>query len=635
MIPFRRSLAFRVFLTSFILLCLPLLVDSFVLLQRRFQESITTARKYIIEIPKLRELSFTELFPSKNPIAPLLNNALELEKKFPKKPDAELNKKLKDMAKQGNFVKILLMSITDNNEYKIIASSNEQEIGKDETKFIQSLGIDMRKEETSLLYVVGERKYYFMNVKYILSQEKTPIGLIVVYTDISERLNTLLLPDLSHYPVYFAVLSEDSIVFAATDLDILFQYFTELDEDERGRVIAISQEGLISTFLPIHPLPVSDAQDFPFFSFIWKNRERLAVITQIGDSPFYLLSYVSKVEAYASLFTNFAHIYSTYAVILLVGGGFAYLITRRLAEPLNTLSTVMKEIQKGNDSLRYRYDRFGFEINQVGDTFNEMLDSLIDKKKTAEEARVKSEIYQKELALGEQVQKALFLEKKIAPPGVEVATRYLPAKEVGGDFCDLLLLDDNTFVLMIADAAGKGVEACFYSLLVRGMLRIFSKELKDVAKVVKKTNDLFIQDVEKSGMFVTVLIAFYHPETRELTYCSAGHNPPILRKKNGETMTLNSHGTALGVPEQHEREADSVILQPGETVVFYTDGVTEAHNRENQLFTEQKLHEVIIASGNKHPEHLADEILQKVHLFENGAPQHDDITLIVMKVEDV
>ncbi len=635
MIPFHKSFAFRIFLSSFILLSLPLLVDSFVLLHKRFQESIVIAKKYLVEAPKLREFSFFELLPSKSPIAPLIENALQLKEHFPQAPSEALNKRLKEMAIQGDFVKIIIMSISEDNKYTVVGSSNsEQDVGKDETSLIRFLHVDSGQQEASLLYIAGERKYYFMKIWYIFSPEGRPIGLLVIYTDISEKLNTLLLPDLTHAPLLFAVLAQNTIILAPTDLDLLFQYFAEFDPVEKQRAVEAAAEGVNLRVFPSQPLSVTNAQEYPFFEYSWKNRSYFAAITQIGDSRFYLLTYVSK-GIYSMLFSEFAHIYTTYAVILLLCGGCAYLLTRRLARPLNTLTSVMEEIQMGKENLRYSPDWLGFEINLIGETFNEMLNTLIEKKKGAEEARVKAEIYKKELALGEQVQKRLFLEKKVAPPSVDVATRYLPAREVGGDFCDLLLLDDNTYVLMIADAAGKGVEACFYSLLTRSMLRIFSKELKDVAQAISRTNSLFIQDVENSGMFVTTVLAFYTPATRQLRYCSAGHNPPLLRKQNGEVDILESYGTALGVEEKKEgRQVHTHQLYQGDIVVFYTDGITEAHNREKRLFSEKRLMEVVKQEGGRGVEYLADAIIQQIHHFENGAQQHDDITLIVMEVKD-
>ena len=169
----------------------------------------------------------------------------------------------------------------------------------------------------------------------------------------------------------------------------------------------------------------------------------------------------------------------------MVGGVLSYLVARRLTRPLNTLTATMYEIQGGASEKKCPLDPLGFEINTLAETFNSMLTTLLEKKKIAEEERVQLEIYKKELLLGEEVQKRLYLEKKVVCPGVDVTTRYLPAKEVGGDFCDLFL-DGNNLVLMIADASGKGVEACFYSLLVRSMLRIFSREFDDVAKLSNK-----------------------------------------------------------------------------------------------------------------------------------------------------
>ena len=154
---------------------------------------------------------------------------------------------------------------------------------------------------------------------------------------------------------------------------------------------------------------------------------------------------------------------------------------RRLNYPLYSLTYVMEEIQSNNSSIRYKRDPFGFEINTLGETFNETVNTLLENKALAENERVKVEVYKKELALGEEIQKRLYVDKKTVVPELDLAVRYQPALEVGGDFCDLFL-DKGRLILMIADAAGKGVEGCFYSLLGRSMLRIFSKEFSDVLR---------------------------------------------------------------------------------------------------------------------------------------------------------
>ena len=234
MIPFRKSLAFRVLFLSFILLSLPILVDAFILLHERYQLAIANAKKYLVELGKTRELPIAELFPSKTPILILLENALNLEESFPKKSSDELNSKLKSLVEKGGFSDIELLEITDDNKYVIIGSSaGMKQIGRDDTTFIKTLGLSVDKIEANSIYIEKERQNYFVNGRIILGPEGKPVGVFVVYTDVAESLNALLLPDVDKYPVYFAILISDTLVYASTDLGLVFQYFTPLSDEKK------------------------------------------------------------------------------------------------------------------------------------------------------------------------------------------------------------------------------------------------------------------------------------------------------------------------------------------------------------------------------------------------------------------
>lgn len=635
MISFSKSLGFRLFIISFILLGFPLLVDSFILVQEHFKTTIAQAEEYLSESAKFREVAISELIPSSNPLIGLLVNILDLENNFPEEKSEELNKKLKKLTEEGGVAEIVLYKVTPENRYVVVSASDPADIGKDHTDYITGLQListeGASKTDASFIYLEAFRERYYAEAHLIFSADKSnPKGVLLVYTDISQAMNLLLTPDTDRFPLYYAILRADSIVYASSDPSLTFNYFRELEPATKKLLFA--EQPLANKFLPQHPITLSYNLGYPFFEFLWRGQEQVGFIKRISNSNFFIMIYASKEEIFAEPIGNFMQIYATYFLVLIIGTLVTYFITRRLTQPLVSLASVMEKVQKGEVENRYSMDPVGFEINMLGETFNETADTLIKKKKVFEEERVKREIYAKELDLGLEVQKSLFLKEKVEFPSVDIATRYLPAKQVGGDFCNIFLKGEE-LVLTIADASGKGVEACFYSLIVRGMLRIFTQQYDDVGKAVLEANNLFIQETGNTGMFVTVLVAIYNPLSRELKYFSAGHNPLLLRRKDGHCELLNHLAPAMGVEHRGVTQQKTITLSPGDLVLFYTDGITEAHDEKNRLFSEKRLVRLIAEEGDMPAAEIADDILKAVEVFAGKAPQHDDITMIVMKVK--
>ena len=186
----------------------------------------------------------------------------------------------------------------------------------------------------------------------------------------------------------------------------------------------------------------------------------------------------------------------------------------------------------------------------------------------------------------------------------------------------------------MADASGKGVHACFFSLSLRNMLRTYAKEYTDIAQAMGAANDLFRADTGDSGMFVTALSGIYDAETRVLSYYSCGHNPGLLRRKGGVVETLEFKGMAMGFVPAPPATAHTIHLEPGDLVLFYTDGITEAMNKEYEFFGEERLMRCLAQEGDKEASAVIESIVAHVADFSGGEDQHDDITLLVMKVKN-
>lgn len=313
-----------------------------------------------------------------------------------------------------------------------------------------------------------------------------------------------------------------------------------------------------------------------------------------------------------------------------VGGFIVWLITRRISKPLLQLCKAMERVGKGAVHVRYVPDRMGFEINELGKQFNQTLDQLLLNAEEAERQRIARERLAEELKIGHDIQKSLFPTHLPELKGLEVASGFRPALEVGGDFYDLFMLEDGRLLIAIADTAGKGISACLYSLGVRSMLRTLARERTSLSEIVLRTNDLFWRDAKEVGMFVTLWAGIYDPNSKILEYCSQGH-PPAFLLREGQIKSLWTAGIALGAQSFDTILTKKISLKEGDLLALYTDGVIEAHNIDSQLFGKERLEKFLVRSSSMTAEKVVDHLLQDIEIFSGTAPQHDDITMLVIR----
>ena len=636
--PFRKSLVFRIFVISFILLAVPLLVDSFVIVQGRYNDNVKNAKEYLIKSPESRVFVLSRVLQVRRQAMAFGEYFLHLKEDFPHAMSQEFNDKLKQLALAGSFEDALLIKIGPGQEMDVIGSSfpnEESKQGFHSFQFYERLAQqNYTKGSFSILFDYPQERHHLLFAQVIYgADKKTPQGILMVLMDVTNRLTDMLATIHGTFPMHYALLLNTMVVIAAEDPALQFQYFFPLSPKKLEEIK--ESHPFSGDRLGNEPISVTHDLGPPFISFTWGGVKQIGVITPIQDTDFHLLSFTPENELFVNPFINFLTIYSIFGLILLVGGELAYLACRRISRPFKKISEVMEGIQKGDLTKRYTPDPLGFEINTLGLSFNEMVDTLLEKKFLAEEERVRVEIYEKELKIGQVVQRGLLPSKMPTLEGIEIAERYLPAKEVGGDFYDVFLRTfegNEQMALVVADASGKGIQACFYSLGARSDLRVFAREYKHAGEIMGHVNRLFYDDSGDTGMFVTLLLGIYDPKTKVLEYSSSGHNPPYVRKRDGRVEMLGGIDMALGVKKDVVPQTKRAQLEQGDLLVFYTDGVTEAHNEKNELFTEERLVHFIEEKGGLSAEQVAGELIKELKEFQGNAPQHDDITLLLMKL---
>ena len=243
--------------------------------------------------------------------------------------------------------------------------------------------------------------------------------------------------------------------------------------------------------------------------------------------------------------------------------------------------------------------------------------------------------HHEELTIAHRVQERLLPAEDPPLDGLGVAGICLPAREIGGDYFDYFPRPDGRFGIAVGDVSGKGVPAAFFMALTKGYMEM-AAEAAEPAAVLGRVNGLLRRRLTKST-FVTMVYAVYDPESRTLTCASAGHNPPLLVRRGAHPEFVAVPGVALGAvpPERFGSLAGSVAipLERGDTIVFYSDGVTEARNTDLDEFGEERLVSALTEiDAELTARGLADGLAARVNAFRGAADQHDDITVVVVKV---
>ncbi|MFA4876628.1 MAG: SpoIIE family protein phosphatase [Methanoregula sp.] len=241
-----------------------------------------------------------------------------------------------------------------------------------------------------------------------------------------------------------------------------------------------------------------------------------------------------------------------------------------------------------------------------------------------------------ELQIAAEIQQSFMPEIIPKINGFDIAARSVMAKEVGGDFFDvipfeIISLGKGKLGILIADVSGKGVPAALFMALSRIVVRVNALWHRDPAEAIYHSNNIIAQD-SKAGMFVTLFYGTLSEKDRTLTYVNAGHNPPIIcRKKDGSLEELMPTGIVLGAVENRDYASCTVDIGPGDVIVLYTDGVTESINKDEEMFGEDRLKSVIIENADLSTNEILEKILNEVRQFTGDMPQFDDITLMVIK----
>ena len=256
-----------------------------------------------------------------------------------------------------------------------------------------------------------------------------------------------------------------------------------------------------------------------------------------------------------------------------------------------------------------------------------------------ENARLRSEEIEKlkiekELLIARNIQQSLLPDEHFNMSGIDIACSSKSAKYIGGDFCDYIKINENELLLVVADVSGKGIPAALYMTKVQTMIQFAAKVIYSPKDILIEINKQIYPQIERNS-FITMIIARFNVEKRKVTLARAGHNP-VLYHNGKEIITLNNKGIGLGLETKGIFESNleemEIDFNINDLFLFYSDGLTEAMNKDREEFGLDNLKKILTKSLNSTSLELKNKINAEVDAFRGDYEQNDDITFVTVKI---
>ncbi len=340
-----------------------------------------------------------------------------------------------------------------------------------------------------------------------------------------------------------------------------------------------------------------------------------------------------------------------FLIIQVIAALAGFSLAKSITGSVHELFTGTERVRQGDFTHKIAV-RSGDQLGELAASFNQMTASIEDLLREAAEKKRLEE----ELRIAHEIQMSLLPQGPLRMPGLSVTALCVPAREVGGDYYDLLPLDDHRLGVLIADVSGKGTSAALYMAELKGLVLSLSRIHASPRELLVNANRLIAEHLDARS-FITMTYAVVDLQKRTMTYARAGHTPLIyvtgggapgstIASPAGEAQGRQAHilapdGMVLGLKidrgELFERllQEEMLVLRPGDLFVFFTDGISEAMNARDDCFGEGRLGQLVEAHAHLPSDELRERILREISAFVGDAPQHDDMTMILLKVEEV
>jgi sigma-B regulation protein RsbU (phosphoserine phosphatase) len=328
-----------------------------------------------------------------------------------------------------------------------------------------------------------------------------------------------------------------------------------------------------------------------------------------------------------------------FLVIQIVAYVMGLALARSITGSIHELFTGTERVRRGDFTHRITI-RSRDQLGELAESFNSMTGSIED----LLQEKAEKERLEQELRIARSIQMSLLPQRALSMPGLLLAAHCEPAREVGGDYFDYLPIDDHRIGLLIADVAGKGTSAALYMAELKGLMLSLSRRHTSPRELLVEANQIIARHLDTRS-FITIIYAVVDLSARTFTYARAGHCPMIyvpgpyapardaqILMPDGLVMGLQIDDTTLF---DRLLEEVSLPLGRGDLFLLYTDGITEAMNADGDCYGEPRLAQLAREHADRPFEELRERILREVHAFAGGAAQQDDITMLLLRAEDV
>jgi len=319
------------------------------------------------------------------------------------------------------------------------------------------------------------------------------------------------------------------------------------------------------------------------------------------------------------------------AILLIIAITF---LANRITRPLTKLAAATDQIAAGNFEVVIPEMHSKDEVSHLAASFNFMKISLRQYIDNLMETTAAKQKMESELKIAHEIQMGIL--PKIFPPfpdrsEFDIYAVIEPAKEVGGDFYDFFLLENSFLYFSIGDVSGKGVPASLFMAVTKTLIKASTTIDLPLDEIISKVNNDLCREND-SSMFVTIFFGRINLRTGELDFVNAGHNLPYIIPLNGGVKKIEKTGDiAVGIVDKYEYQLAKVVLADNDTLFLYTDGITEAQNISDELYSDKRLEEFLQTQKLSSAKELVINSVKEVKRFVVSAPQSDDITSFVLK----
>ncbi len=328
-------------------------------------------------------------------------------------------------------------------------------------------------------------------------------------------------------------------------------------------------------------------------------------------------------------------------LIFVLSLGLVSLAVRRITGPVSVLTDCAEALSRHDFATDFPkrgelvrlVPRSAGEIGTLAESFLHMESTIQQSVLHLRQTTAAKERIEGELQVARHIQMSIVPKKFPAflqLPQMDVYATLEPSREVGGDLYDFFQLDDERIFAVVGDVSGKGVPAALFMAVTQTLIKATARQGLELAELMRRLNDELCENNEAS-MFVTLFVVILNVNTGQVEFSNGGHNLPFLLSPNkGPEQLPRTRGMGLGVGEGITFQTSGFTMQPGQALVMYTDGISEAHNPAAELYTEERMRKFFSGLSDLRPRAVVESLLAEVRLFEAGGPQADDITALVL-----